>query len=77
MRHKVKTLLSMLMAAMLTAGILSTQATAATVLEFWTWNNEGDYVKIDEAAVARFEAAHPEVTVKVTYTPYGLSLIHI
>ena len=71
MRHKVKTLLSMLIAAMLTAGTLSTQATAATVLEFWTWNNEGDYVKVDEAAVARFEATHPEVTVKVTYTPYG------
>ena len=71
MRHKIKILLSMLMVAILTAGTLSTQATAATTLEFWTWNNEGDYVKIDEAAVARFEATHPGITVEVTYTPYG------
>lgn len=71
MRNKIKILLSMLMATILTAGTLSTQATAATTLEFWTWNNEGDYVKIDEAAVARFEATHPGITVEVTYTPYG------
>ena len=46
-------------------------AQAETTLEFWTWNNEGDYVKVDEAAVARFEAAHPDVKVAVTYIPYA------
>jgi raffinose/stachyose/melibiose transport system substrate-binding protein len=44
---------------------------AAATLEYWTWNNEGDYVKVDEAAVARFEAAHPDVEVQVTYMPYA------
>lgn len=42
-----------------------------TTLEYWTWNNEGDYVKVDEAAVARFQAAHPDVKIAVTYVPYG------
>ena len=59
-------------AAFLGAGVLAlSTAEAATTLEFWTWNNEGDYVKVDKAAVARFEAAHPDVKVEVTYTPYG------
>jgi raffinose/stachyose/melibiose transport system substrate-binding protein len=62
-------MLSGAFAALLAAGASS--AAADTTLEFWTWNNEGDYVKVDEAAVARFEAAHPGVTVEVTYTPYA------
>jgi raffinose/stachyose/melibiose transport system substrate-binding protein len=58
-------------AALLASGVLAAPAGAATTLEFWTWNNEGDYVKVDKAAVARFEAAHPDAKVAVTYTPYG------
>jgi raffinose/stachyose/melibiose transport system substrate-binding protein len=46
-------------------------ASADTTLEYWTWNNEGDYVKVDESAVARFEAAHPGVKVEVTYLAYA------
>ena len=49
----------------------SLPALADTTLEYWTWNNEGDYVKVDQAAVQRFEAANPGVKVQVTYTPYG------
>src|SRR6266576_5328611 len=61
-----------ILAAVLGAGVLAlSSAEAATTLEFWTWNNEGDYVKVDKAAVSRFEAAHPDVKVEVTYTPYG------
>jgi raffinose/stachyose/melibiose transport system substrate-binding protein len=60
------------LAAVIGAGLLGlSSAEAATTLEFWTWNNEGDYVKVDRAAVARFEAAHPDVKVEVTYSPYG------
>jgi len=55
--------------ALITAGAAA--AAADTTLEYWTWNNEGDYVKVDEAAVARFHAAHPDVEVKVTYMPYA------
>jgi raffinose/stachyose/melibiose transport system substrate-binding protein len=54
------------------AGLVAgSPAVAATTLEFWTWNNEGDYVNVDKAAVARFAAAHPDAKVEVTYTPYG------
>jgi ABC-type glycerol-3-phosphate transport system substrate-binding protein len=61
-----------ILAAVLGAEVLAlSSAEAATTLEFWTWNNEGDYVKVDKAAVARFEAAHADVKVEVTYTPYG------
>jgi ABC-type glycerol-3-phosphate transport system substrate-binding protein len=41
------------------------------VVEVWTWNNEGDYVKVDEAAIARFQAANPDAEVKITYIPYA------
>lgn len=53
------------------AGLAVLPASAQTVLEYWTWNNEGDYVKVDEAAVARFKEKHPDVEVKVTYMPYA------
>jgi raffinose/stachyose/melibiose transport system substrate-binding protein len=46
------------------------EAVTGTV-EVWTWNNEGDYVKVDEDAVARFEAANPGASVKVTYIPFA------
>lgn len=41
------------------------------VVEVWTWNNEGDYVKVDEAAIERFQAANPDAEVKITYIPYA------
>jgi len=50
---------------------LGLPAQAQTVLEYWTWNNEGDYVKVDESAVARFQAAYPDVTIEVSYVPYA------
>lgn len=49
----------------------SAPAAVSGVVEVWTWNNEGDYVKVDEAAVARFEAANPGAEVKITYIPYA------
>lgn len=47
-----------------------TKATSGT-LDFWTWNNEGDYVKVDQAAVARFKQKFPNVQVNITYTPFA------
>jgi raffinose/stachyose/melibiose transport system substrate-binding protein len=52
-------------------GLWITPALAQTTLEFWTWNNEGSYVDVDQAAEARFEAAHPDVDLQVTYVPYA------
>ncbi|HVZ14134.1 MAG TPA: extracellular solute-binding protein [Bauldia sp.] len=67
---KTKGALAALAAAFIgLAGISA--AHADTTLEYWTWNNEGDYVKVDQAAIDRFQAANPGVTIKVTYTPYG------
>src|SRR5687767_10995727 len=64
------TALATSVAALLLAGS-ALSAQAQTVLEYWTWNNEGDYVKVDESAVQRFEAANPDVKVTVTYVPYA------
>lgn len=61
-------------AIFLLVGLLSVPAHAAGVsgtVEIWTWNNEGDYVKVDQDAVARFKAANPGSDVKITYIPYG------
>lgn len=58
-------------AALLFAGSALSAHAQTTALEYWTWNNEGDYVKVDEAAVARFEAANPGINVEVTYVPYA------
>jgi len=30
-----------------------------TVLRMWSWNNEGDYPKVFELIIARFEEMHP------------------
>ena len=62
--------IAMSLAAMLLAAT-APAAQAQIVLEYWTWNNEGDYVKVDQAAVERFQAANPEVKVEVTYVPYA------
>ena len=35
--------------------LLPQLALADSKLEYWTWNNEGDYVKVDDSAIARFE----------------------
>jgi raffinose/stachyose/melibiose transport system substrate-binding protein len=58
-------------ATIIALGSASLAFAADTTLEYWTWNNEGDYVKVDEAAKARFEAAHPGVEVKVSYIAYA------
>ncbi|HWA18410.1 MAG TPA: extracellular solute-binding protein [Devosia sp.] len=55
-------------AAMLLATVAPVQA---ATLEYWTWNNEGDYVKVDQAAIERFKASHPNDEVQVTYVPYA------
>jgi raffinose/stachyose/melibiose transport system substrate-binding protein len=50
---------------------------ADTVLEFWSWNNEGSYPVVHADAQARFEKAHPGVTVKrdyISYTEYMVKL---
>ena len=70
MTHRSKASLAALAAAVL-AIAAAPSVRAETTLEYWTWNNEGDYVKVDKSAVARFEAANPGVKVKVTYTPYA------
>jgi raffinose/stachyose/melibiose transport system substrate-binding protein len=41
------------------------------VIEFWSWNNEGAYPIVHEAAEVRFEAANAGVDVVRDYTPYG------
>ncbi len=46
-------------------------AAGNTVLEFWSWNNEGAYPVVHEDAQNRFEADHPGVTVKREYISYG------
>jgi len=55
-------------------GHFAVPANAASVsgtVEMWTWNNEGDYVKVDESAISRFKAANPGTDVKITYIPYA------
>jgi raffinose/stachyose/melibiose transport system substrate-binding protein len=44
---------------------------ASGTLNIWTWNNEGDYVTVDKAAVARFKQKYPNVKVNITYTPFA------
>jgi raffinose/stachyose/melibiose transport system substrate-binding protein len=50
---------------------------ADTVLEFWSWNNEGAYPVVHADAQARFEAAHPGVTVKREYISYGDYMVKV
>lgn len=51
--------------------LLGYVAAADTVLEFWSWNNEGSYPVVHADAQARFEASHPGVTVKRDYISYS------
>jgi ABC-type glycerol-3-phosphate transport system substrate-binding protein len=59
------------LAALVLVGSTFSAHAQSTTLEYWTWNNEGDYVKVDEAAIARFEAVNPDIKVQVTYVPYA------
>jgi raffinose/stachyose/melibiose transport system substrate-binding protein len=52
-------------------------AAGNTVLEFWSWNNEGSYPVVHADAQARFEKDHPGVTIKreyISYTEYMVKL---
>jgi raffinose/stachyose/melibiose transport system substrate-binding protein len=54
-----------------------TFAAGNTVLQFWSWNNEGSYPVVHQDAQARFEKAHPGVTVNrqyISYTEYMVKL---
>lgn len=55
----------------------ATFAAGNTVLEFWSWNNEGAYPVVHADAQARFEKDNPGVTVKreyISYTEYMVKL---
>jgi raffinose/stachyose/melibiose transport system substrate-binding protein len=41
-----------------------------TTLRLWSWNNEGDYPKVFELIIDRFERAHPEAEVDIQWVPY-------
>jgi raffinose/stachyose/melibiose transport system substrate-binding protein len=45
-------------------------APAKKVLRLWSWNNEGDYPKVFELMIDRFEKKHPDVEVKIQWVPY-------
>jgi len=51
--------------------LLGFNVAADTVLEFWSWNNEGHYPAVHEDAQNRFQADHPGVTVNRQYISYG------
>jgi raffinose/stachyose/melibiose transport system substrate-binding protein len=40
------------------------------VLRMWSWNNEGDYPKVFELIIERFERDHPDVEIKIQWIPY-------
>ncbi len=43
---------------------------AKKVLRMWSWNNEGDYPKVFEFMIERFEAIHPDVEIELVWVPY-------
>jgi raffinose/stachyose/melibiose transport system substrate-binding protein len=43
---------------------------AKTVLRMWSWNNEGDYPKVFELIIERFEQMHPDVKIELVWVPY-------
>jgi raffinose/stachyose/melibiose transport system substrate-binding protein len=55
----------------------ATFAAGNTVLEFWSWNNEGAYPVVHEDAQSRFEADHPGVTIKRDYISYGEYMVKL
>lgn len=75
---KVRHIRGFHLAAGLTIGLLfvplivpANAAIVSGTVEMWTWNNEGDYVKVDQSAISRFKAANPGTDVKITYIPYS------
>ena len=52
-------------------------AAGNTVLEFWSWNNEGSYPVVHADAQARFEKDHPGVTVKRDYISYAEYMVKL
>ncbi len=52
-------------------------AAGDTVLEFWSWNNEGSYPVVHADAQARFEKDHPGVTVKREYISYAEYMVKL
>jgi raffinose/stachyose/melibiose transport system substrate-binding protein len=63
-------------AAFFFAGFL-VLAAGNTVIEFWSWNNEGSYPIVHEDAQKRFEAAHPNVSIKREYISYGEYMVKL
>jgi ABC-type glycerol-3-phosphate transport system substrate-binding protein len=43
---------------------------AKKVLRMWSWNNEGDYPKVLELIIERFERVHPDVEIELVWVPY-------
>jgi len=52
-------------------------AAGNTVLEFWSWNNEGAYPVVHADAQVRFEKDHPGVTVKREYISYAEYMVKL
>ena len=67
-RRRIVLVILMLCAALIVPAVLF-GAPKAT-LRLWSWNNEGDYPKVFELIIARFEAAHPEAAVDIQWVPY-------
>jgi raffinose/stachyose/melibiose transport system substrate-binding protein len=52
-------------------------APAKTVIEFWSWNNEGSYPIVHEDAEKRYEADHPDVDIQREYISYSEYLVKL
>jgi len=52
-------------------------APAKTVIEFWSWNNEGSYPIVHEDAEKRYEAANPNVDIRREYISYTEYLVKL
>ena len=50
---------------------------ATKTLEFWSWNNEGDYPFVHEDAELRYEKDNPSVDVKREYISYAQYLVKL
>jgi raffinose/stachyose/melibiose transport system substrate-binding protein len=59
------------------AGFAIFAAGAGTVIQFWSWNNEGSYPVVHQDAQARFEKDHPGVTIQREYISYGEYLVKL
>ncbi len=57
-------------ALLLLCAALTVTAAPKATLRLWSWNNEGDYPKVFEQIIARFETAHPEAEVDIQWVPY-------